>query len=56
MEIIGPDYRAHAGVMIVYSWSLGYILYAVIAYYIRDWFTQNLVASGSTVIILVILL
>ena len=45
MELIGPAYRMHCGIAYQYFWSVGYLFYAMLAYFLRDWSTLNLVAS-----------
>ena len=37
VEMVGPRWRLHTGIMIEYFWAAGYMLIALIAYYVRDW-------------------
>ena len=47
---MGPSKRAMAGNVIWMLFSSGYMLLALIAYFIRDWRTLQLVLSVPTVL------
>lgn len=46
MEIIGPDYRASAGIIISGFFSIGFILLSVVAYVIPGWRLMTVIFSG----------
>jgi len=54
LEIVGQPWRVHAGISIEYYWAGGYMLYALVAYAIRDWFTLHLVTATPCVLLFLI--
>ncbi|XP_068085602.1 organic cation transporter protein [Anabrus simplex] len=42
VELVGPDKRLFAGVLIEFFWSVGYGILALAAYFIRDWRTLQI--------------
>ncbi|PIK50849.1 putative organic cation transporter protein-like [Apostichopus japonicus] len=45
-EFVGPSKRVIAGILIEVFFSFGYMLLAILAYFIRDWRVLNLVVAG----------
>lgn len=45
LELVGPRWRNHVGIIIVYFWSFGYMLTPAIAYFFRDWRILQLVIT-----------
>lgn len=45
LELVGPRWRNHVGIIIVYFWSFGYMLTPAIAYFFRDWRVLQLVIT-----------
>ena len=52
VETVAPSWRVHAGTVVNYMFSTGYMLIALLAYFIRDWFTLQMVLGAPTVILL----
>ena len=44
-EYVGPSKRNIAGILMCIPYSLGYMFLALVAYFIRDWRTLQLVVS-----------
>lgn len=49
METVGPRYRTFAGMAIAMALSLGYMMNAAVAYFIRDDFFLQIVAMAPIV-------
>ncbi len=45
MELVGPSYRVHVGMGAEYPWALGYMLYAGMAYAMRNHFVLQIVSA-----------
>ncbi|XP_072019582.1 organic cation transporter protein-like [Amphiura filiformis] len=44
-ELVGPSYRTVTGIGIEFFWSFGYMLLALLAFLIRDWFILQIVLT-----------
>ncbi|XP_071478126.1 organic cation transporter protein-like [Diadema antillarum] len=51
-ELVGPSKRTVAGIVIELFFSFGYMLLALLAYFIRDWWILQLVISAPSFIML----
>merc|ERR1711976_959316 len=51
LEIVGLPWRVHAGICNKYFWATGYMLFGLVAYAIRDWFTLQLVTASACVVL-----
>lgn len=51
MEFVGPSKRVFAGIVTQYFFALGYLLIAVIAYFIREWRYLQITLSLPTLLI-----
>ncbi len=52
VELVGPSRRMLGGMIIQLAYSVGISLLAVVAYFVRDWRTLQLVTSAPGFIIL----
>ena len=50
-ETVGPRYRVIAGVCQMCVWVVGYLLVALIAYFVRDWVPLQLIFSLSQIVL-----
>ena len=46
MEIIGPDYRASAGILVSAFFCIGYVLLSAVAYIIPGWRLMTVIFAG----------
>ncbi|XP_064473670.1 organic cation transporter protein-like [Ornithodoros turicata] len=53
MEVIGPSLRSLFGLAYEFGWATGYLVLAMVAYFIRDWFYIQLVAMVGALVLLI---
>ncbi|XP_005104628.1 organic cation transporter protein-like [Aplysia californica] len=52
MELLGPAKRAMAGMLTMVGWVIGMFLITLMAYFVRDWWTLQLIMSSPTILFL----
>ena len=45
VEMVGPKWRLHTGIMFGYFFSIGYMFLPLVAYFVRDWRKFQLVVG-----------
>ena len=54
-EFVGPSKRTIAGMGVNYTFSIGYMLLALLAYFIRDWWILELVVSAPMILLFLLI-
>ncbi len=45
VELVGPAWRVFSGFLLMYTWAIGYMITAGVAYAVSDWFVLELVLT-----------